>query len=201
MCSVYYRIIIGISFITLISSCSLIHFLSVSDKKSEKLVQANKYLAELSVDTCLSYQIVPESIDSLSYTKYQIDTYKLEHGTSATPVQLRMYYPNGKFCYGWTQCFGSIERLGLLDSLPLKKVSHLPVNYNLSFYNDLSLFNIDNSEKEKLIKSIKNYDYVLIVFWAEWTGWYSKNLFKNVIKYIHKHKEKKILLLTLNVSP
>lgn len=201
MHSIQTKTLFCISIAVLFSGCSLIHYFSVSEMKSESMAQVNEYLIRLSIDTNHAYQILPGCIDSLSFSKYQIDTYKLEHGTKASPVQLRMYDNKGNFIYGWTQCFGSIERLGLLDSLPLKQLRHLPVNKSLSFSNDINLFNINDLEKKNIKESIENYDYVLIAFWAEWTGWYSKNLLINLIKYIKRHKEHKILLLTLNTSP
>lgn len=201
MNSTHYKKLLFISLAFLFSGCSIIHYFSVSEMRSESLAQAKEYLTRLSIDTNLAFQILPECVDSLSFLKYQIDIYKLEHGTKASPIQLRMYDNNGTFIYGWTQCFGSIERLGLLDSIPLKQRKHLPVNKNLSFYNDLTLFNINEIEKDKIVKSSVKYDYIIIVFWAEWTGWYSKNLLKNTLKYINKYKEYKIMLLTLNTSP
>jgi len=168
--------------------------------QNESLTQAKVYLSTLSIDTTNAYKILPSYIDSLSYVKYQIDTYKLEHGTKASPVQLRMYDSHGTFIYGWTQCFGPIERLGLLDSIPLKQLDRLPVNKSLSFQTDLNLFSISEAKRAEHLQNLMKYDYTIIVFWAQWTGWYSKNLLKNIRKYIHKHGDKKIQLLTLNIS-
>jgi len=197
----YPKVIVVVLMISFFYGCDFIHFMTVSEQRSENIVQSKIFLSKLAIDTCYSYQILPAYIDSLSHSRYQIDSYKLKHGTGASPVQLRMYNSSGIFLNGWTNCFGSIKRLGLLDSLPLKQVRHLPLNKEVSFLTDLAMFNINQNEKQRLIENLKNYDFIVVVFWAEWTGWYSKDLLKRVVKYKNNHKESTILLLTLNTSP
>jgi len=182
-------------------SCSLIHFLSVSEKSHENLKTINSYLASMSYDTNYSFQIKTDFIDSLSDKKYAINLYKLKYKTKASPVQIRMYNTEGTFIYGWEQCFGNIKKLHILDSIPFKQSYWLPVNKNLSFQQDIELFDINIYEKNRLLEVIRNYDYVIIVFWAKWAGWYSKNILKRVKNYVNKYYDKKILIITLNTSP
>ncbi len=161
---------------------------------------ANLYLNQLGIDTSYSYQLSYDYRDSLSVRKFAINTYKLQYKTSASPVQLRMYNNEGEFIYGWSQCFGSLKRFGILDSVPLKQVSHLPVNMNLSFQNDINLFNISPLEKEELHTAIEETDYVIVILWAMWAGWYSKDVLKSVNKYVEKNNETKFLVIKLNVA-
>ncbi len=195
--------ILFIAFIAvlIVPGCSLIHYLSVSKKSSENLHMANQYLYEISGDSNYSYQISRDLLDSLSEYTYAINTYKLQHGTKASPVQMRMFDNSGVFLYGWSQCFGSIKRLGLLDNIPFKSDSHLPVNMDLSFQKDLELYDIDAQEQEHILNLIKEYDYVIVVYWAMWAGWYSKDTIKRLYKYVDSNDEYSILILKLNTSP
>ena len=182
-------------------SCSLVHYLTVSERTNESMHRANEYLFNISGDTSFSFQMKVDYIDSLSTRPFALNTYKLNKGTNASPVQIRMYTPDGKFIMVWSQCFGNINRLGILDSIPFKKVSHLPINLNLSLQKDLELFKISEKEREKIFETIKDFDYVVILFWAMWTGWYSKDTIKRLYRFQELNGESSILILKLNTSP
>ncbi len=184
-----------------LTGCSIFHLLSVREPQSEEVKEANSSLLRYAIDTSFSFQLSSQYRDSLSEKKYMLNTYKYEKGGKASSVQIRLYTNTGEFIYGWEQCFGNLHKLGILDSLPMKQKSWLPVNKNLSFQQDLHLFNITSQEKEALLRQIGNYDYVMVLFWANWTGWYSKDMLKRVKQYLKEHPEAKILLITLNTAP
>lgn len=197
----YMKKLILLSMIILfLQSCSLLHFFSVSEKNNEQIEEINSYLLNLSVDTTYSFKINPLYVDSLSTQKFAINTYKLKNKVPASPVQLRMYNNKGEFLFGWEQCFGDLQRLGILDSLPFKNIEHLPINRQLSFDNDLEIINNTNDYKELLIKQNKIYDFTIIVYWTIWTGWYSKSTFKQINEYLKKHPDYTFLIIKINTS-
>ncbi len=183
-----------------ITSCSLIHFLSVKGQKAENRVAYQKYLLKNKYDTSLSFQLLKPFYDSISILPYTINTYKLKYKTKASPVQIRVYKSDGTFINGYEQCFGDINRIGLLDSFPLKKINHLPINYNLRLESDIRLFSSNKDEQDKLLSICKSKKYVFILFYAEWTGYYSNITLKKLKTHLLNH-ETELILLKVNTSP
>lgn len=184
----------------ILSSCSLIHLFSVKERTSEKMDESNKILSKLKIDTLFSYQLYKNCIDSLSVEKYAINTYKLKTKDGASPLQLRMYNNKGKFINGWEMCFGDIHKIGILDSIPFKRVKHLPINYNLSLSSDLSIVNIPN--RELLQKEIEKSDFIILLYWAKWAGWFNGDVIRETQKYLKKNrKQYSILLIAVNTAP
>lgn len=151
-------------------------------------------------DTSFSFQLLKPFYDSISALPYTINTYKLKYKTKASPVQIRVYRTDGEFINGYEQCFGDINRIGLLDSFPLKKIKHLPINYDLRLENDVKLFLSSNEEQGKVLNLCKAKKYVFILFYAEWTGYYSTITLKKLKKHLLNH-ENEVLLLKVNASP
>ncbi len=191
-------------FIILISGCGLLlPFYGVKKAKYESLPFQRHYLKGLGVDTSNLYQLKCNYRDSLSNIKYAINLYKVKHGGHASPVQFRLYDSTGKFITGWEQCFGNAKKLGYFDTIPMHisyKVYPKVINFNLSFYTDLKLFDIKEKEKQIILSNIHKYDYTIIIFWASWAGTFNKRNFENVYNYIRKYKNKKFYLLKLNVA-
>ncbi|MDR1346555.1 MAG: hypothetical protein LBK03_07645 [Bacteroidales bacterium] len=183
------------------SSCTFIRFITtVKDPQNENQNDNQQYVLSLGFDTTFSYQLCKSGIDSLSQEKYVLSLYKYDDKYSASVLQLRMYDHAGNFIQGWEQCFWDLHKLGVLDSFPLKRISHLQINYNLKLQQDISLLNISN--QSLLDTAIAYNDYVLIVYYARWTGWFCKDLLKAAKKYVAKHqKEQNILLILVNTSP
>lgn len=189
-----------IIFIALLQSCSLLHYFTVSEKKNEEMSEINTFLINKGFDTINSFKINPFYIDSLSIKKFALNTYKLKSGATASPVQLRIYNNNGEFLYGWEQCFGDLNKLGILDSLPFKNVKYLPVNMQLSFENDISIIENISDFKKVLVNQNKICDYTIIVYWTIWAGWYSESTLKEIYKYINHYDETTFLIVKINTS-
>jgi hypothetical protein len=152
------------------------------------------------LDTTFSYQLYKNAVDSLCQEKYVLDLRKYNNEFLASALQLRMYDHAGNFIEGWQQCFGDLHKFGILDSFPLKKISWLSINYNLTLQQDLSLLNISNPAL--LNDAIAQSNYVLIVYYSRWTGWFCQDLLKAAKKYVIKHqKEQNLLLILANISP
>lgn len=192
--------ILLICFIISLSSCDIVHLLTIRKKNPENMKESNEFLSKYKIDTTFSYQVYKNCIDSLSIEKYAINTYKLKSGTAASPLQLRMYNNKGVFINGWEMCYGDIKTLGILDSIPFKKVSHLPINQMLSLSGDLSIVNIQN--RTLLQQEIEKSDYVILLYWAKCGGWFNRDLIGKTIKYIKTYgKQYSILLIPINTIP
>ena len=185
----------------LFQGCSLYHFLSVEEKKYDTEEEVYTFLEELEIDTNFSYSIKQEYLDSLSFEKYALSTYKLEHKGKASAVQIRLYDTTNGFVYGWEQCFGDLKKLGILKSFPFSEKAHLPVNRNLFLLNEIDIIKLSAKEKDELLVAINKYDNVVIVYWSIWSGWYSKDALKRVNSFVAKHSSENILFLKINVSP
>lgn len=164
-------------------------------------MQQIEYLVSEGIDTFNVYSVEKSHMVLLSDERFAINTYKLKTGTGASAVQIRMYDRDGVFITGWSQCMGSNPRvLGMLDSLPMYSPSFLPINYNLSLYSDLELFDMDDLEKANLIEQSEKVDYTIIIFWAEWVGRFTDNAFADVHYYVSKYPEVDFLILKLNTA-
>ncbi len=184
----------------ILSSCSLIHFLSVEDKSTENRSDYQKYLMSYGYDTTNSFQLLKRYYDTISVLPYAMNTYKLKHEGKASPIQIRVYDSTGKFLNGYEQCFGELRRTHILDSFPLKKISHFPINYNLLLKNDIKLFVNDTNEQKRIMSESTNKKYTFIIYYCLWTGYYSNNTLIKFKKHL-KSDMKDILLLKVNTSP
>jgi len=197
------KFVVGIILIVLLSGCSILHYVNASlhKKDSESRTEYNNFLYRRGLDTTYSYQIHgKKNIDSLSTEKYAINVWKLNHNGVAGPVQIRMFDNKGQFISGWENCYGELKYFNLFDTIPFRKYSFIPINTLINLQTDLSLCKINN--EEALLNSIKNSDYIITVYYAKWTGYYSKNALKEILNYYIKYKDTyKILLIFINTSP
>lgn len=184
----------------LLSSCSLLHYMTVKDATYENKQVYNQFLLSQGVDTSYSYQLSKNYFDSISSKNFAINTYKLKYGTNASPVQIRMYDKKGKLINAYEQCFGEIKKLGQLTEFPMKKIEHLPINYDLYFANDLQLLELPETEKQQLITTSQSMDYTIVVYYTKWIGWYSKSVLKELNKYIQKNNPSRILFMKVNTT-
>jgi hypothetical protein len=170
-------------------------------KNTETSTEYNRFLSKRGFDTTFSYQIQnKEKIDSLSAKQYAINVWKINHNGIAGPVQLRMYDNSGKFISGWENCYGELKYFNLFDSIPFRRFNFIPINPLINLQTDLSLVNIHN--KEALFNQIDQSDYIISIYYAKWTGYYTKNVLKNILNYYNNYKDSnKILLIFINTSP
>jgi len=185
-----------------LSSCGIVYYFmyDVTPRKNEPHRQQIEYLITESIDTQNVFSIRCSHMDSLSDEKYALDSYKLKTGASAAAVQIRMYGPDGSFIYGWDQCMGNPHIYKIFDTLPMHSPYDLTINFNLHLYSDLNLFDIGNVEKANLIEQSKEFDYTIVVFWAEWVGVFADRAFADVYDYVSKYPEVDFLILKLNTA-
>ena len=180
----------------LLSSCSFIHVCSVSDQKRETESEYNKFLEDQGASTIYSYQIKHEYIDSLSLNKkYCLNTYKFSRGGHASPIQIRMYDQTGVLIAGWEQCYGDLKQHHLFDSVPIRRVSWSPTNYDLRLQTDLNLIEADSLKRAKILSYANSGNFTIILFYSKWGGWYSKDAIKRTLKYTNSNKNISILFV------
>lgn len=162
----------------------------------------NQLLLKHQFDTANSYFISPQFVDSISVAKFALNLYKLKTNTSASPLQLRMYDQNGKLVYGWAQCFGDLGRSQILDSIPFKHRPSLDgiINFDLQLATDLELLDLSDYERRQMIKRLGQNEFVIVVFYARWMGWFTKDTFKKLRRYVDAHDHKSIGLVFVNTS-
>jgi len=181
------------------NSCSLVHYLSTSDPGIETRKEFNSFISSLTQDTAFSFQIKPEFLDSLSRSKtYCLNLYKFNKGVNASPVQIRMYERSGKLIGGWEQCYGELNYFHLFDSLPIRRIPSHPTNYAITLANDLKMILSDSENEEKIRHEIDSHDYTIILFYAVWAGWYSRDAIKRTVKYVESNPS--IFLIYLNTA-
>jgi hypothetical protein len=161
----------------------------------------NNFLIKNGIDTNYSYQLSYDYRDSLSYEKYTINLYKLKSNTKASPIQIRFYSRDGELLNGYEQCFGDINKFALLDSLPMKSVSWLPINYKLNLNNDLNLINLSINERNNILTQKDKHNFVIIVMYSVWANWYSKHILQAVNSYIKQYGTANFLFIKVNTSP
>ena len=183
----------------ILSGCTYV-FYGIKDKKFENHQQQLKFLVSRNVDTLDVYSIKCGYLDSLKDSSHAINTYKLKTGASPAAVQIRMYNNSGNFLYGWSQCMGNPHFLKIFDTIPMNSPYELPINFNLQFEKDLDLFEISEHQRREIINRTKNSDYTIIIYWAEWTGKFAKDVFKDVYDYVKSYPDVNIYILKLNTA-
>jgi hypothetical protein len=199
--SLFFQIPVIASLI-LIPGCVLIlPFYGITERTNESFETQVRYLNSIKIDTSSLYNLDCAYYDSINMEKYAVNLYKLEHGANASVVQFRLYEPDGKLVTAWEQCLGNARRLGFFDEVPMKPgFDNIPVNYNLSFQSDLNMFDIDSLTREEILQVSKEFDYTLILFWAEFAGVFTTRMFRDVYGYIEKDTTNSYLVLKLNTA-
>ena len=161
-----------------------------------------KYISSHGIDTSFMYRIKKGYLDSLKTMTYALDTENAMRGRGASAVQIRMYSRDGNFIYGWQQCFGNINFFRLFRTVPIScKKTYLPINKHLNFWNDIKLYDISPAEKLGLTEKIKSSKYIIVVYWAEWVGHFSKSTLRKVNHYVNSNKKENILFIKVNTAP
>ena len=167
----------------------------------ESDVDIQTFLRKVGENNAYSYRIKTLYMDSLKTDRYNLSTLEWKGKKKASAVQMRMYEGNGKFHYGWQMCFGDLKKAQVLDSFPLKKTPFPDMNMQLSLQRDLNLFEMSEAEKLQILREATNKQYVITVFWTGWTGWFAKDAFRKLKRYLRKyHQKENVLVLKLNLT-
>ncbi len=192
--SILELLVIGLLFSSLYSCSPLLSFVfGIKKPRIENHNEQINFLRKNNLDTNYVFDINKLYSDSIAGNYYDLDTFDEK---SFSPIQYRVYDNYGRFVGGWEICFGSKKKLGIFDTIPpVVKGKRFSLNPNLSFEHDIKIINHYNK-----IPIIKNFDYVIIVFWAQSLGILSKDLLMDLEHYIKKHPDKRFLLLKVNIS-
>ncbi|AEA44236.1 hypothetical protein [Fluviicola taffensis] len=191
-------IILTLLYLTTISSCGLIHYMGTKPFMDKTRYEVETYLAKNNI-IYYDHSILmkDELIDSLSAKKHALDLYKLEKGTMQSQMQLRIYDSLGKLINGYCQCYGDMNRLNILSEKGFKKFEHLPTNYELKFKDNLSLWNINESEEQRILLGAQEKKYTIVIYWNIWSNHYSKIMLKKLKEYLLKFEMKNEVLIIL----
>jgi hypothetical protein len=174
--------------------------MSVREQVPESKEEYQKYVNNFGFDTSNSFQLNKYYYDSISLMPYALNLYKLSHQSKASPIQIRVYDSEGIFINGYEQCFGDLNKLGILDSFPLKKIKHLPINFNLSLNKDLHLFTNDSILKSSIMYEATRKRYTFIAFYSLWPGYYTEVTLKRLKQHLNTHNSD-VQLILVNTSP
>jgi hypothetical protein len=110
-----------------------------------------------------------------------------------SPIQYRVYSSDGNLVGAWKSCLGDLEETGILNNIPPIDTTNRWGDFNpvICFSNDTSVIKPLNCT----IPDIKDYDFVIIAFWADYLGKQSIDMMKRLNDYVLKNKDSKILFL------
>ena len=196
------RIILSIAIVFTLAGCTLLlPFYGVKSPRFESIDKQKEILSKYGCATSNLYFIDTSYYDSLDYSdKYAINTYKLQTGTRASAIQLRMYDSQGAFTSGWAQCFGKADRHGIFDSVPFPNREYLPVNQKLTLHNDLKMFQISEEERKQILSEVQNHDYTIVLIWVGYAGVFTKRALRNLRRYQAENPESDFYVLKMNLS-
>lgn len=181
-------------------SCSVLlsKAFGIQDERHESVEYQKSYLTKYEIDTAFMANLQPGSFPKLSSPIYSLDTFTNQ---GFTPIQFRVYNADGMFYTGWEQCFGNPKRINFYDSFPRVAPSHWPLNRTISFQKDLELIDPVNFKKNTILTAInsKQYDYIVIGFWAGYLGGLSKSMLKELTAAINT-SGKRILFIKVNLG-
>ena len=203
--------ILAIAFLFLFQSCCCYNSIRFpysayynhvkGNDKSDTHFEQMEILKRFGLDTLNNYELKCRSVDSLTSDKYCINQWTWKHGGEAAMVQLRMYDNSGNFVGGFERRQPEDSKpLKALDSIPFKKIRQLHFQPNLKLIDDINLLKINQEQTKKLLATSKNYNYTILALYASWEGWYCNSTLRGLAKYLKKHQDKKILVITVNTS-
>lgn len=182
--------------ILVLNSCSLTA-LGIKEPREESFEEQKEYLEKNKLSSVHLYRFDGIYKDSLKLPSY----YFIERDTASfSPIQFRMYNSNGEFISGCGICLGNAQKMNLYEEFPPRRLSWVKVNDSLNFRNDSQLLIDESGNKINPEEILKNSDYVIIAFWAEYLGKLSKRMLIDLENYIQKHNDKNIILLKVNLG-
>ncbi|MFT4062635.1 MAG: hypothetical protein QM642_09800 [Edaphocola sp.] len=129
--------------------------------------------------------------------KYTLDTH-MYRWKDFSPIQFRVYDSVGKLVAGWEYCFGSLKKLNLITGDSLVSKPWLPLNRALNIYDDVNLIAGGSCSGDTLnIHTFKDYNYIIIAFWASYYGQGAKRMLQ-YIEDFQRNSRKKVLFIKVN---
>ncbi len=157
--------------------------------------QLKEYLEKRNIDNNYAATFDTAFLGSMLKEKYCLDTMKRK---DFCPLQIRFYNKTGQILGGWETCLGTLNYHQGFDTFPFVSKKIFPLNKKVNLTNDLDFLILDN--RKNLIDEIPKHNYVMIVFWGKNMGVLSKNVLNQTKKYLQKHRDRDIILVTCNMD-
>jgi len=173
--------------------------MNTKEKVDKTNSEISSYLDDINFNT-FNYSILMKSnfLEELGKEEHVLDLYKKERNIEQSTMQIRVYDTNGNLITGYTQCYGNLNRIDILEKKEFVKYERFPNNYKLRFEDEFELFNITSDEKNKIIRESSNKNKI-VIYWNIWSNYYSKIMLKKAKKYVREFdpemKETFILLV------
>lgn len=106
------------------------------------------------------------------------------------PIQFKVFNNNGRLISQYSSCEGPLKNILLNDKFPPKNINPIDTSYTLK--NEQRLI-----EDSILINN--NADYIAIIYWATYTGFFGRRFVIKTEKYF-KYNEKNITIYKLNTD-
>lgn len=179
------------------SSQSYVDILTFKETRKEPFEFQVKKLERWKIKPQMITVFNEEYIDSISTISYSLDTIMCKY-KSFSPIQFRIYKENMLYT-GWQYCFGNLSKFGILNDDSILDLKRLPINRSLCLENDLKMIQFSDEQKQE-IKSVTNYDYIIIVFWDPYLGRSVRKMLQRIQQFIYKYGSQKIYLITVNYN-
>lgn len=177
---------------------SYIDLLTIKKPCKEDCMTQKRVLSKWKINTEYCFQINETNIDSMKSVNYALDTQMVKHGYYS-PIQFRVYLPDGSFYTGWQYCFGKLNKFGILQQDTITAVGRLPVNPTLSFEKDKNVFIGEQCQDPPTKIDSGNYKYVIVAFWAGYYGRASRKMLQRIQHFINK-TDAKVLFVKVNYN-
>ncbi|MNY15727.1 hypothetical protein D3C86_1489550 [compost metagenome] len=175
------------------NSCTFFRVLKIvtHEEKNESTEEVNSFLKKRGYRYDYSFENTDSTASLLKSDKYRLTDDSLRYAY----IQLRVFHTKGDLYSGYSQCIGSFNKRQFIDSFPIKKNTYPFINENLTFENELDLVDIEPGIRQKVLSDSKKYKHIYVVYWNIWTGYYSKQVLKEVSKVKAKHPDEVLVIL------
>ncbi len=120
-----------------------------------------------------------------------INIWKYEHGGIHSPMQTIMFDSNGDCLGAYEFCMGNAQYLDVYKDVPIfrKNIYNNVILDKLKLSNYIKTIDTDADVKENLLHTCADYDYIIVVLWTDYHGYYMKRHLRQVKRYVNKHKD------------
>ncbi|MBO4402144.1 MAG: hypothetical protein J5792_00455 [Bacteroidales bacterium] len=182
-------------FVTVSCAQSVADLLSLRPSKPEPVAFQLSKLKKWNVRPDVVAVFDSTCLDSMKVVRYALDTQMLRYA-SFSPIQFRVYENDGSLYTAWQYCFGNIRILGTIKDNSFQDIPRLPINRNLDFAHDSSLFLPVSGS----VPDISQYSRVVVAFWDPYFGRSVRKMLQLIQKVIDADKSSKTLFITVNYN-
>lgn len=105
-------------------------------------------------------------------------------------MQTIMFDSNGDCLGAYEFCMGNAQYLDVYKDVPIfrKNIYNNVILDKLKLSNYIKTIDTDADVKENLLQTCADYDYIIVVLWTDYHGYYMKRHLRQVKRYVNKHK-------------